>query len=490
MKITSAFVREQKRYSKSDLIKLLHLKTSEVSSYIEKLKSYGILKAVKNSREQLNLSDLIENDVELSDVFEDNDDYLYVFTYVGIVMVGNKVIKCYPKYILSSENPVSEMKQVLKVIAHYSSKEQIINMYNGNDETSSFNMLAVILYLINDFHDYGIYTYSQDVVEINGQGEILWDKTINDAFVLIRNNRPYYTELYTSKTVDDDFDFFKRVHECILTQCSKQLTETALLELFDMELIELTEEKLEEIADIDYIKYRLLSELNVQFNTRKQLLLKTMYAYLENSKANEDMYGLSLYGTNSFNLIWEDVCSEVLGNKLHMPVGKLKLPVKIDSEFDPKTKLIDIIDKPIWIATGENSAIKEAKETLIPDLINVDMIGGEYRFVIFDAKYYNIQLQNGKPLRSYPGVGDVTKQYLYQLAYKDFIEKHNISFVDNVFLMPTEEDKFTHIGIARMKMLSNLGLRDISVWKLSAKQMYSKYLVGKTLKLDLFYTKI
>lgn len=48
---------------------------------------------------------------------------------------------------------------------------------------------------------------------------------------------------------------------------------------------------------------------------------------------------------------------------------------------------------------------------LIPDLISIPCIDGQDWFIIFDAKYYNLQLEKGKSLRGNPGVGDVTKQY-------------------------------------------------------------------------------
>ena len=453
--------------------------------FLEKLKSFGILKTVKNNAEQLDLTDLLEENIELLNILDDNSDYLYVFTYVGVVIIGNRVIKCYPKYILTSQSPTFEMNQVLKIISKYSAKEQIINMYNGDGETSNFNTLAVILYLLNDYYECGIYTNSQETFETNGQGEILWDKTINDSFAIIRNNRPYYTEIYTTKTEDDDFDFFKRIHEYVLTECSSQLRDSGLIDLFDMQSIEISEEKLDEIADIEYIKYRLLSELSIQFSTRKQLLLKTLYAYFEHSHTSEDAYGISMYGTNSFNLIWESVCAEVLGNKLHCILSKLDLPVPLDTAYTSSQRLIEIIDKPIWLSINNDE--KNAKETLTPDLINVGLIGEEYRFLIFDAKYYNIQLEQNKPLRSYPSVGDVTKQYLYQLAYKEFIEKHHISFFDNFFLMPTENPNYINKGIVKIKMLTSLGLSDIKVWQLPASEMYSKYLSGTLLNLDLFY---
>ena len=86
-----------------------------------------------------------------------------------------------------------------------------------------------------------------------------------------------------------------------------------------------------------------------------------------------------------------------------------------------------MIEKPK--GKGNDMEEQDAADTLIPDLVSIPQIDGTDYFLIFDAKYYNIQLEKGKSLRNNPGVGDVTKQYLYQLAYRNFIKAHNIAVV-------------------------------------------------------------
>ena len=281
-KIISIFVKEQKRYNKREIRKILELGIEEIDGFIKKLKAFGVLKSVANNSIQRELSDLIDEDIEITEV--ESDEYLYVFTYVGVINIGNRVIKCYPKYITKSENLIDDMKQILKVIRKYGSKEQIINVFNGDRNEKTFNTLAATIFFINDFYEYGVYTNTEDVVEYNGDGEILWDKSINENFPLIYNGRPYYTELFTKKIIDDEFDFFKRLHECILTRCCRQFEEAGLLELFDIEAIDISEEDICNFGEKEYILYRLQIELDVQYNTRKQILLKTLYSYIENEK--------------------------------------------------------------------------------------------------------------------------------------------------------------------------------------------------------------
>lgn len=485
MEIVSSYVKEQERYTKNDLKDIFSFTDNEVESFIKNLKAFGVLKSVKNSNDQRKMSELTDEDIEITDDTAESGDCLYVFTYVGIITCGSRIIKVYPKYLLTEQDHLESMKQVLKVLERYSrSKEQIINVFNGDGDNRSFNMLAVILYLLNDYYEYGIYTNSQDIIEVNGDGDILWGKTIDEGFALLQDNKPYYMELYTGRTVDDDMDYFKRLHECILTDCSEQLHAAQLDILFDIDQIILSEEKLDDFGDTDYILERIQKELNIQFNTRRQILLKTLYAYVaQNKRLLENNDGISMFGTTAYHAVWENVCAEVFDNKLRTSLGKLNMSVPLSKEYTPSDMLIEIIEKPVW--KGLDTEEKKASETLIPDLISIPKIGNEDYFLIFDAKYYNLRLEKGKALGGNPGVGDVTKQYLYQLAYKKFIKAHNIAVVKNCFLMPTEKNEIIDKGTAKMEMLEALELENIQIRLMPAAMMYEYYLTQQKIDVAL-----
>lgn len=479
MEIVSSYVREQERYTKNDLKDIFSFADNEVERFIKNLKAFGVLKSVKNGNDQMEMSELTEEDIEITDDTAESGDCLYVFTYVGIITCGSRIIKVYPKYLLTEQDHLESMKQVLKVLERYSRYEkQIINVFNGDGDNRSFNMLAVILYLLNDYYEYGIYTNSEDIIEVNGDGDILWGKTIDESFALLQDNKPYYMELYTGRTVDDDMDYFKRLHECILTDCSEQLHTAQLDILFDIDQIILSEEKLDDFGDTDYILERIQKELNIQFNTRRQILLKTLYAYVaQNRRLLENNDGISMFGTTAYHAVWENVCAEVFDNKLKTSLGKLNMSVPLSKEYTPSDMLIEIIEKPVW--KGPDTEEKKASDTLIPDLISIPKIGNEDYFLIFDAKYYNLRLEKGKTLGGNPGVGDVTKQYLYQLAYKKFIKAHNIAVVKNCFLMPTEKNEIIDKGTAKMEMLEALGLENIQIRLMPAAMMYEYYLTQR-----------
>lgn len=478
MSLMSVFIREQQRYTKKDLKSIFNCDTQEITILIKKLKAFGVLKSVKKTDYQYSLSDLVYSDTEIIDDDENSDYCFYVFIYVGVIVCGDTVIKIYPKYILDKNaEPLHEMRQVIKVLEKYNRDEQIINIYSGQGENKNINIIALMLFILRDYFEYGLYANQEEITEINSEGNILWEKTINESFTYISQNRPYYTELYTKKIVDDDFDYFTRLHSFIVTDCSNQIKSSQLDSLFDIETIEISESKLDNFGTREIILDRIYKELTIQFNTRKQLLLKAIYAYICLGKElNDGDYGLSMFGTNSFNLVWEKMCAAVFDNRLNCEIDELGL--SLNKKYNSK-KLIDVIQKPEWHRGG---VIKQAHETLTPDIVSFYKKDNKRIFIIFDAKYYNIRVEQNI-LEGNPGISDITKQYLYQLAFKSITDEFDD--VKNCFLMPTELDSVIDYGTARLEMLSSLDLKDIQVRLLPAKLISRYFLENKKIDLDI-----
>lgn len=470
----SAFLREQKRYTLEELSSIMSCSEETSVSILRILKEYGILKAVKANDRQKDMSDLFDEDIAVADVDPGRSDLYYVLTFVGVIAVAGRVLKCYPKYLLTNESPVRELGQILKVLERYNSKEQIIKLFNDSDNSRSFNLLAVLLFLLTDYYENGSYSNTEDVIESNGPGVILWDKTINETFALLNNNRPFYIDLQTKRRVFNDYDYFKRLHECVLTRASKELYEANLLDLFEITEVNLSDELLEDFGDKDYILYRIEKELSIQFNTRKQLVLKTLYAYIDQNSSLQDIDCLSLFGTNSFNLVWESVCAEILNNQLNTCLGDLSLPVPLRPQYSKSIKLMDLIEKPFWSA-----AERYAMSTLIPDIVTIVQNKGEYKFAIFDAKYYSAQLHTGSLPKGQPGIESITKQYMYQVVFHDFIKDHSIQDIQNCFVFPTEEATIVDKGFVRLDCMRVLGLEDIQVRLFPASLAFNLYLSAK-----------
>lgn len=478
--MVSLFLREQKRYTFDQLCGLLNCSKGKAVHILKRLREFGIVKMVRTVETQRNMTELFEENMVVCDVNHETNESCYVFTFVGVIVIEGMVLKCYPKYLMKTERPTNELIQILKVLEKYNSKEQNLRMFEEYSEDQPFNHLAVLLSLMYDFYENGAYNTTQDIIESNGPGEILWDKTINETITWISDGRPYYIDLQTKRKVNDEYDYIKRLHECILSRVSKEMEEADLLELFQMEEVHLNDEELSDFGDTEYILYRINNELNQQFNTRKQMLLKTMYTYVAESGSLYSEQGISLFGTNNFNLVWEKVCADIMDNQLNMRLGELKLPVPLASKYNKKERLIDLIEKPLWSVTG-----KTARDTLIPDLISISRSNAGYDFLIFDAKYYNARLDvNFEPFGQ-PGIESITKQYLYQLSYQRFIKEHKFAKVRNVFLMPTEENEVLNKGEVSMEMLKALGLQNIKVRFIPARTAFEHYLSGSKMDFKL-----
>ena len=335
-----------------------------------------------------------------------------------------------------------------------------------------------------DIYENGSYRNTEVVFESNGQGEINWDNTINKSFAIICDNKPFYLEVQTRKRIDDETDYFKRLHECIISKASKELETAGLLDLFDLEKADLSDESIEDFGDKDYIIYKINKELNVQYVSWKQIILKAMSAYIASSGTLSDINCFSVFGTTCFEVLWERLCSEVLDNKLSTPLKNL-LPQTELIEDHKNAKLIDIIEKPKWTFTGKN-----ASKTLIPDIISIEEIDGKQVFAIIDAKYYDPVLEEGKTPSNQPGIESVTKQYLYQLAYTDFINKYYSSkdIILNCFIFPSEKEYVEKKGKVVMRMFNVLNvepkLNGIHILFVPASKFYQLYLESKKISIN------
>ena len=482
----SCFVKEQKRYSKDELCELLQFSSEDVGRTIKRMKEYGVLKTVNKSKKQLYLSELAEEDVLILDEDDDSVARYYVFVYVGVLMVENRVIKCCPKYFLGNEKDnkqewENELKLVLRVLQKYQSKNQVVQLYLDGKE-NTFNQLGAMVYFINDYFDNGVYSNTEEIIEINGSGEPMWDRIINETYAVIQNNQPIYAELKTRRRVENKDDFFMRLHKCLISECTVELEKAGLTKLLNIEGVNLSDETLEDLGDTDYILYKLERELRVQYNTHKQELLTAMIAFFEHRGVWDTTEKLNLYGSTSFNLVWEAVCAEVFSNVLHTPICDIDFPVvpdEVDQELENE-ELISVIEHPKWYGIDEGGTIfeKEANVTLRPDLAYLYKNDEVNEFVIFDAKYYCITLLPDKSLKGQPGVEDITKQYLYQVAFREFMNDRGVDSIKNAFLVPSYSSGIRKMGYASLSFMERiLKVSKIVILSICATELYNLYLL-------------
>lgn len=416
-------------------------------------------------------------DFSLDDIQTDNfEETKYVFTYVGIILISKWVIKCYPKYLDEEQTSKEALTQVMKVLKKYKNSK-IQNFSNSYEikEKNNHSLISVMIALIEDYYENGIYTNFHKIVETNGVGEILWDKTINETNAFIQNNMPYYLNFYTKKRANDAQDYFRLLHEVILTKCSKELENADILDYFDLTPINLSNKNLDEFGDVEYIESKINQELNVQFNSHKQSLLKKMLFYINESDpllGNDNF--IKSYGTHYYNFVWEEMCSRVFNNKRDIKLRNLELPngelhEKYENVSDKK--LVEITETPTWFIF-ESEDVDGGR--LKPDTISFNKTDEGIEFLILDAKYYHWESDRK------PGVNDIIKQYLYEHAFKEFIKLNGFTNSKNCFLFPSTCENIVNKGYVDFSMIKQkLHLDYIHIILLPAKLINKYFLEDK-----------
>lgn len=465
-------VQESNKYTFNEVFDIIGSNESKMESILKSLISMNIIKRLNNKSNKLEIQDLVKIDL-LKNINYEIQEELYVFKYVGIVIIDQCCLLIYPKYIKNIEEDVAngykKFRQILEVIKKYKAKEQ--NYYiSENEENVEFNLLPFTIDLLNDYYKNGIYSNNTKIIEYNGFGDVFWEKTINQQNVYFSKGVPVYLDLYTWNNKINQEDLCRRIHKCIISTCCEKLEE--ILKVLNINPIFISTETLDELGENEYLIYVIKNELSKQFITKKQFILNKMIEYINENNSKKGKVKLSFIGTNQFNLVWQDVCSVVMENCLDKTLSELNL--KSYGELNENSKLREVIPKPGWIhkiSKNEHKAIR----TLIPDLIN---ISGK-KISIYDAKYYDIILNN-KEVKNQPGIEDIIKQYIYELSYKKLADENGLFIRDNAFLFPSDEKKEQSIGIARFESFSDyvdgLNLNDIEVILKPCEEMYKKYL--------------
>jgi len=429
-KIEIRYLHEEKYYSENELLKSLKVKNI----------------------------DLLYKELGLKGILKKEESKGYKFSYVGLIIFKEeniiKPIVILPKYLknidLTKADRVEKTKQLIKLFKRYSSEnlsEEELETIGTDFNANNFNIIALIDYLISDYIEYGLYFNEISDYELNGNGEINWQKTIEENTAYLSNNQVFYLDYFTSKSEFNEQDYIRNLHKYILNKCSEIIENIEIFEVLDFPKMDfLVDENL--LENKNFMLKKIENEMQIQFSERKLRVLKAMHNFLEKEKSIESDDSLTLYGTKSFYNIWEKACGFILGN-----------------EYD---KYKNLIAKPNWKAL--NSFTDNLKDTLIPDILrNI-----ETTFFIFDAKYYNIHFDKKGNLQGFPpGINDLVKQYAYELAFKE-TEKN----IKNFFVIPSMKVDKKITGKVELDFFKQLS--PIYILELNPKQVFQKYIENIT----------
>ncbi|WP_147532302.1 LlaJI family restriction endonuclease [Bacillus marasmi] len=430
--------------------------------FLKELQPYTIPELKEKLREVPDFESALK---ELQDrkILKKREDKRFSFEFVGVLIIKGLVVFCLPKFIeISDEQAV--IKQLLILFREYSKRENLdqddIESLGNVENNTNYNILSLIIYLISDYIENGLYSNEKSIHILMGENEINWQKTIDEFQPIFNGVTPFYLEYYTNATLQDEENYFRLLHQFVLNECTVILNRTGLQEYLGFEPVhfEVNDDVFGTPQDI---LSRIQNELNLQFVNRKQMVLKALHSFISREQMEQECLLISFYGTRKFEIVWEKTCSYILNNEY------------------PELK--KHIDKPNWITT---TGITHQANTLIPDIISIYRSERNY-FIISDAKYYFIMLTD-RELRFQPGVEDITKQYLYQLAFTKYIQQNQMHEIRNVLLFPSEHNEVQQIGKVNIGFLQALQLEDILLIKLPAQKIFDLYIRNRRLNLKWF----
>ena len=513
MDFSQIYVREAEDYTAEELKEKFQYggKGIEFREFVKSLVTAHVL-VYKKSNSKIASENETDGDEEeefyktLTDDDYDKKSAKYRFSFVGIVVYKDKVIYSYPKYITCPKEQIKKkLYAVIRVIEKYhwekshKNLQDISFIYDYKEDEKADNTLPVIFFLLDDYLNYGLYEKEETILENNGTGEIQWQKTVDETTPFIDNELPYYVDNFTRKNENDDLNFIRRLHAYVIHRCNAEIKATGIDYFLNITTDDLLDEDSIEFEDRDYVLYRLEQEINSVFDDRKLRVLKALYAYFKECKPlvgdNDD---IQLIGTNSFNLVWEWVCKKVfdadpstklkdaltdeekgivLSDKIGKILEKLSSKDYLGYKLDTDSAIIKLIEQPKW--QKADGKIKPVK-TIIPDALkfapNKDK---NFIFYILDGKYYCPKWDDNGNIEDQPGAQDIIKQYMYRLAYRDFLEEYEIKYIRNYFLLPKcgENDQ---AGNAWFNFLDRLDLGKIGIRFLDPEEIYADYLQNKT----------
>lgn len=435
--------------------------------YFKELKKYALDECFRFENSEI-LNKLMESNI----VVRDNQSIS--FRFVGMIALTDCIVIVFPKYKADPHERVKEkqdeyakyIKNIFKVFEKYTSKKNKKNEGKKTDssllkkdcdeEEEYLNLFSLYKSLIDDFIEYGLYENERHIHTLCGDGEIDWNKTIGELdnhFNTLKN--PIYLNYYTHDIEEEQENYIRSIQKKLLTDAASYFEEFRKFGLdgfqfdfhFDGDLI----------GDEEYQIFKIDLELRESFSERKINLLKLMKSILK-EKVHSIYEDINIYGTKSYHSIWESVCQNVLGHN---------------------STLRENIPKPNWKSV--NNEEDNYSSSFIPDIVfeeNDDLH-------IYDAKYYETEFdEKGKLKNSAPGIGDISKQFLYEESYRAYYKKAGIkkNRYYNAFLFPTEETHHSYIGEVSFEIFQG---KKIELFKLSTEKMYKNYLKDLKLREDI-----
>ncbi len=551
--------REGKSYDFKDFCKAVASRTNppfskdECNGIVTKFSRCKFLKVLKGDKKNNDDHDIpsFGDDDEDEDrqalVEEKYDGKRISFCCVGIIEHKGMIFLIYPKYMRKYDGKgersleldsvgLGRFKIAFSALRRYieenkNKDEESISDYDDENESNDISpKLALELSILEDYYENGLYRRFVSETVLNGNGEIDWDRTVNETQPFFKNGRPYYLDLLTNELADDSSNYTTRLHEVVLSEISRDLTNSGLSDIFDISGVELTPMTLEDFdsdESHEYVKYMIELERREQYVVRMQTVLKYLHDYIDNKvPRDEDSDKLEYFVTNSFHVVWERACQVVFNdckkNKMDVILKKLRIfdpipcqaKIEINGESEildfEKASIMECIGKPLWnISELDYKSI----ESLEPDVIAIEPTSADAStaniFIVLDAKYYcyhtYVTGAGNRTIKDAPGVYDVVKQYAYIDSFEKgcevILEYFRIKAIANAFVFPMCDDDEKDgsgsflspgSGYVRLHFLDQMhgfgkGAGNIQIIKVDPDFLFGDYISGKSVLNELMH---
>ena len=327
---------------------------------------------------------------------------------------------------------------LIQAIDRYTKEDSRIVDQVEVSEKKRESILELAVRFLRDYLEKGLYIVQRRELELNGQGEIDWQTTIDEFQPFIKKGRPYYMDVKTEQAYSDEDHYITRLQKCLVTTWGRKLEELGLSSVLRVNVPLLSEEVLDQLGDDDFKIAQINRELNVQFVTKSRETLALMKELIQRSAENKAANYESLsFGMTGVHALWEKACAEVLGSELDKRICD-----DCGLTWDKGVKFKDYMPRPIWSELG-NRWKCDADGWRLDFIRTWPSVGqGKKKLVILDAKYYCARWSgkdDKRTIKGQPGIADIAKQMFYQMAFQELLDNNRDVEIVNAFLFPADD---------------------------------------------------
>lgn len=419
-------LQENNEYNFRELLDIFECDDTNLIEILNILSRKRIVQINKNNIINYDLQNLSFNqtNIYVNDTFN--------FRYVGVIYVLDTILIIYPKYIDNyledASNGYIFLNKILNVIKKYYDDYQSLN-YSDSYDTCNLNEFSLLITILNDFLENGLYSRDVSIIQNCIDGEINWEQTMENNISYTINNQIWYLDYY-SQIIKQEKSYINQLHIYVIKEIYNKLKD--ILDILNYPTINLPNESIINFDDSNYIINMINLELGQQFNTHKIRILELLRTYFLNCFKISEEENLRLYGTSNFNIVWEDVCRKYYQFKMNLNFYNLEKISPIIKDLDNNTEYVLL-------------------NAFRPDFI---LSNKEQEFFIFDAKYYKVNINE---ICSIMSINDISKQFIYELLVR---EVNTSSKIYNFLVFPTvlESKEFATIKYDIFKDLSPIKL--------------------------------